>query len=94
MSEIGDDKDIYDVYEQEKEMAHSHAWDMTLAQAQDAPSLSLAHRHHRYLYHHQFHSWPFSYLFCNYIYYSYLIGNVQVQQNLCRFFWTASHFFH
>jgi len=36
MSEIGDDKDIYDVYEQEKEMAHSHAWDMTLAQAQDA----------------------------------------------------------
>jgi|TARA_R110000824_G_scaffold320638_1_gene507601 hypothetical protein len=36
MSEIGDDKDMYDAYEQEKEMAHSHAWDMTLAQAQDA----------------------------------------------------------
>ena len=34
----GDGKDLYDAYEQEKEMAYSHAWDMTLAQAQDTLS--------------------------------------------------------
>ena len=35
MSDEGGDKDIYNEYEQDREMAYVHIWDMTLAQAQD-----------------------------------------------------------